>query len=334
MLKKLFSFWKDDEGAASTEFALVLPMLLIILYGNMFFHELILLKLHVVKCARYVAFELTCRPEGSVSTYVNEFNLDHQINTDQTEIEVENFINAESVFNIPGGGIRQHAEEWAYKILMLIPSVTYRGFFGESGLIPTGDFNPSLLTGFFEGETRESGLRGVNGTGVTKDLMTGQVRGDYVSRWSALGRLFGDRGAKDWDSDTEAEAVISICGQEGDSYGRIAILVNDWRSSAGDSINTDDAGLQHSVKARVHRVWSASIFDSFFGDALSAINDFLSYLGAKFLDFKDVVSIGALGQQDVGGSTPPSQDSPLTQDDVANDDQTITSNDWRFGEYR
>ncbi|MEK7484981.1 MAG: TadE family protein [Planctomycetota bacterium] len=330
MIKKLLSLWKDDEGAAATEFALVLPMLLIILYGNMFFHELILLKLHVIKCARYVAFELTCRPESGVASYVAEFNNDHKINTDSTVITVENFLNADSVFNMPGGSIRPHGEQLAYRVLMLIPAVTYQGIFGESGLISLGSFNPSLLTGFFEGETRESGLRGVNGTAVGKDLMTGQVRGDYVSRWSALGLLFEDRGAKNWDSDTTSGAVIPVCGTAGDSYGRIAILVNDWRSSGGNVINSDDAGLQHSIKARVHRVWSASIFDSFFGTALSKVNEFLSYLGAKFLDFKDVVSIDALGQQNIGGSTPPDPDG----DDVANDEKTITSNDWRMTEFR
>lgn len=334
MIRKIKSLWKDDEGAAMTEFALVLPVLLVILYGNLFFYELILLKYHVVKCARYVAFEMTCRPEGDLTQFVAEFNMDHDINTDSTVIVAENFINASSIFDVPGGGgIRSNAETIPYLVFLAIPFVTYGGIFGGSGLIDLGDFTPSLLKGFFDGETRQEGLRGVTDSNVGKDLMTGQIRGDYIPRWSALPLLFGETASDhgnltaEQDQTGDTMAVVSICGTAGDSYGRFAILVNDWKSSGGNEINNNEPGLEDSIKARVLRVWSASLFDNSVIDLLLDAQELLGYLGFKFLDFKDVVDIDTLGKENIGTGNNPNEEK-------ANDDKTITDNTWRLQEFR
>jgi len=54
--------WRDTEGQALTEFALVAPIIVMVLLFSIWFTELVTIKLKVQEAARYVAWETTSYP--------------------------------------------------------------------------------------------------------------------------------------------------------------------------------------------------------------------------------------------------------------------------------
>jgi hypothetical protein len=306
MFQKLKNFWKDDEGAAATEFAIVLPWLMILIYGNFYFRELIVVKLDVVKYARYAAFEYAARlPKlgksvGTITAELQqEWRNENSIYTDSGSRTLAT-TDEESIFEF-SGGLRGTSgpypemttlavEKVALRLVMFMPWVTHFGF-NIGGL-------PAIVGNFFDGDdwVPDKG---------EKQLIRGTVAFSYLPNWSALPLLVGQKTAD--GTDLNGGGNITIGGdQPDDSYGRFAILVNDWKASTenphdASDLNDRDEGSAHSVKARVLRVWTLSpIFQNTVILALAEVSNALSYIGFGLINPYDVVDIRWTGADFVG----------------------------------
>lgn len=330
------TFWHDDEGAAATEFAIVLPWLMILIYGNMHFRELILTKYFVVKLARYAAFEYTKRPLSHNNDILHEFINDHVINSDAGTVTLSPR-NEFSLFQGPmAGGIRGTSgsydetgtlgvEKIALRAVMLVPWITQKGF-SVSGF----PISESIIGSFFTGDPK------VPDDGE-KELIAGDARILYTPRWSALPLLVGQDSATGEAHSLETSgSAILIGGDAGDSYGRFAILVGDWKCTGGNHIDASsgrDEGAGDSNKARVLRVWTMSpLIQNTVIAALDAVSSALSYISMALINPYDVVDINHIGADYVGAGNEMGGGTSARSNEKARDGRRVQNENWRLAE--